>query len=143
LYFTGLQSYRLRTTVATTNSPTKEDVAKLTCLRKPQTKINEELNTAKSELCEAASQRKVFEIIALFDEKDIESTAEMAEKAVSWNMANWKHKDIEVITISAGYSYEQLLYVARNQTCNHNCDPPWYYVVAPLIVLPGFSAKVQ
>jgi hypothetical protein len=83
----------LLTTVATTNSPTKEDVAKLTCLRKPQTKINEELNTAKSELCEAASQRKVFEIIALFDEKDIESTAEMEEKAVSWNMANWKHKD--------------------------------------------------
>ncbi|NQZ08759.1 MAG: sel1 repeat family protein [Algicola sp.] len=195
--------------------------------------VNEALSTAKTELCEAASQRKVFEIIALFDEKDVQSTAEMAEKAVSWNMANWQHrddlayldtfgidfnwdcvrqqfveqfnsqldryhkiddieqyraqhtnfnllndsikrlvnakveverreaqrikamsktqkkafferkKDIEVISISAGYSYQQLLYVARNQTCNQNCDPPWYYVVAPLIVLPGFSAKVQ
>ncbi len=195
--------------------------------------VNDALNTADTELCEAVSQRKVFEIIALFDEKEVESTAEMAEKALSWNMANWKHKDdlayldtfgidfnwdcvrqqfvaqfnsqldsyskiddieqyraqhtnynllnehinrlvnvkveterretqrieamdetqkkaffqntkdIEVITISAGYSYEQLLYVARNQTCNQNCDPPWYYVVAPLIVLPGFSAKVQ
>ncbi|NQZ05530.1 MAG: sel1 repeat family protein [Algicola sp.] len=42
---------------------------------------------------------------------------------------------IEVINVSAGFSYEQLLNVAKNQTCNTKCDPPWHYIVAPLVVL--------
>jgi hypothetical protein len=44
---------------------------------------------------------------------------------------------IEVINVSAGFSYEQLLNVAKNQTCNTKCDPPWHYIVAPLVVLAG------
>ena len=43
---------------------------------------------------------------------------------------------VEVVQISAGFSYEQVLKAAKDQTCNTRCPFLWYYVVAPLIVLP-------
>lgn len=81
---------------------------------------------------------RVYRVRTEVDRRDAIARAKRASKA---QKDNGRH--VEVITISAGFSYAQLLNVAKNQTCNAKCDPPWQHVVAPLIVLSSDKAREQ